>query len=99
VIQLSDGHCTNTNCKYLTAPKRNFLARKMLVIKTSVVDFTNLLQAAFALISLCQKITNTNCKALKFIFIQKSARKMLMKQIPAINIAINLRAPFLPIYF
>jgi len=50
---------------------------------TTVVNFINILQAVFAPILFCQKITNPNCitreKLSKALSYQKGAGKMLMK--------------------
>ncbi len=49
------------------------------------VNFTNILQAAFALILFHQKITKPNCKwrkALQKTLYEKAARKMLVKLTP-----------------
>ncbi len=54
----------------------------MLVKLTPVVNFTNILQAAFVLISLCQKMTNLNCEqiiAAQNTFVQKAASKVYVK--------------------
>jgi hypothetical protein len=49
----------------------------MLIKLTPVVNFTNILQATFELISFQQKITKPNCKQIK------AAYKMLIKLRPA----------------
>ncbi len=54
---------------------------------TPCVNFTNILWAAFAPKSFCQKITNPNCKHIKAAqktFIQKAAHKILVKLTPGL---------------
>jgi hypothetical protein len=50
------------------------------------VNFTNILWAAFAPKSFCQKITNPNCKHIKAaqkLSYEKAARKILVKLTPS----------------
>ncbi len=64
----------------------------------TVANFTNILWAAFGLISFCQKIINTNCKQIKTTqntFMQKAACKMLVKLTPVANFTKILWAAFL----
>ena len=49
-----------------------------------LVNFTNILRAAFALIAFHQKITNANCKHMqKTLMYRNAARKMLVKLPPS----------------
>jgi len=59
-----------------------------LLDSTPVVNFINILQAAFAPIFLCQKIAKPNCnekKAAQNTLVQKVENKMLMKLTPVWN--------------
>jgi len=68
----------------------------------SVVNFTNILQAAFSMILLARKLKSQNlskeklCKALSN---KKGAHKMLMKLTPVVNFTNILRAAFESILF
>jgi hypothetical protein len=58
-----------------------YLIRNYQSLLTSV-NFTNILSAAFAPKTFCQKITNPNCKHIKAgknLLYEKSARKILVK--------------------
>jgi hypothetical protein len=56
------------------------------------VNFTNILRAAFAPKSICQKITNPNCKHIKAaqkLLYKKSAHKILVKLTPSLMFALK----------
>jgi len=62
-------------------------AHKMLVILTTVVRFTNILQPAFALVFICQRITKLNCNKRKAAqnTLKKAYLKMLLRLTPVVS--------------
>ena len=69
---------TNEKCFFVSCKQEliDWSIRHKLIKFTPIVDFTNILRAAFAPFSLCQKTTNPNCmykKAAKNTFIRKSS--------------------------
>jgi hypothetical protein len=75
----------------------------MLMKLTPVVNFINILKAAFAPIFFCQKIqiqTVTREKQLCITLLnEKGVCKMLMKLTPVVNFTNILQAAFSPIFF
>jgi len=73
----------------------------MLVILTPVISFTNILQAAFALVFICQRITKLNCNKRKAAqsTLKKAYLKMLLRLTPVVSFTNILYAAFFPIPF